>query len=75
MKNWPSQHRTLLAITAIGVLAFLAVYAVFIRPKQQEVATLQAQMDAMQTDLLQKGWPLDSSRLTSRSCWTIRVRR
>ena len=63
MITWPSQHRNLAAIVGVILAAFVAGYVLLIRPKQQEVAQTRTEMETLQTKLVQKGWPLDSSRL------------
>jgi len=63
MITWPSQHRNLAAIVGVVLVAFVVAYVLLIRPKQQEVARTRTEMETLQTKLVQKGWPLDSSRL------------
>ena len=65
MKPWPQMHKNLATLVLFAVLAFTVGYIIFIRPKQKDVARLQAEADELQKTLQAKGWPLDGTRLES----------
>ncbi len=65
MKPWPQQHKKLGANALVLTAVCIAFYAFVLHPKQKAVSAIEAEVDSLQSQLLAKGWPLESNRLES----------
>lgn len=62
-KAWPRAHKNLAAVMLLFLAVGIAVYAILLRPRVQQVHDMQAQLGDLRKKLRDSGWTLNADNL------------